>query len=367
MIDRHLASNFNWLFFLICLGISILGVVIIYSANHTRPEAFFRGLYIKQIYWIGYGLVAMLIALALDYRWFNRYAYLIYFLTLLALTYVLFYGVVVSGSRRWLHIGSISIQVSEFAKVSLIIVLAKYFESGKMMSGQYTLKDLLIPALMTGVLGGLIVIQPDLGTTMMIFFIFLVFMVAIEMQTTTLIKLFSSGLLLAPAIWFFLQDYQKSRLLTLFNPELDPLGAGYHSIQSKIAIGSGGFWGKGLLAGTQSRLNFLPEKHTDFIFSVFAEETGFLGVAVLLSLFLFVILKGLNIAFRAGDRFGFFLALGLISSIAFYIIFNVGMTIGLFPITGIPLPLLSYGGSSIITNFFAIGLLLNIEMRRAIH
>ena len=366
MIDRRLASNFNWLFFLICLGISILGVVIIYSANHARPEAFFRGLYIKQIYWIGYGLVAMLIALALDYRWFSRYAYLIYFFTLLALAYVLVYGVVVSGSRRWIYIGSISIQVSEFAKVSLIIALAKYFESGK-LSRPFTLKDLLIPALMTGVLGGLIVIQPDLGTTMMIFFIFLVFVFAIEMETMTFIKLFSSGLLLAPAIWFFLKDYQKSRLLTLFNPELDPLGAGYHSIQSKIAIGSGGFWGKGLLAGTQSRLNFLPEKHTDFIFSVFAEETGFLGVAVLLSLFLFVILKGLNIAFRAGDRFGFFLSLGLISSFAFYIIFNVGMTIGLFPITGIPLPFLSYGGSSIITNFFAIGLLLNIEMRRAIH
>ena len=316
MINQRLASNFNWLFFLICLGISILGVVIIYSANHGRPEAFFRGLYIKQIYWIGYGLVAMLIALALDYRWFSRYAYLIYFFTLLALAYVLVSGVVVSGSRRWIHIGSISIQVSEFAKVSLIIALAKYFETGK-MSGPYKLKDLFIPALMTGVLGGLIVTQPDLGTTMMIFFIFLVFVVAIEMETMTLIKLFSSGLLLAPAIWFFLKDYQKSRLLTLFNPELDPLGAGYHSIQSKIAIGSGGFWGKGLLAGTQSRLNFLPEKHTDFIFSVFAEETGFFGVAVLLSLFLFVILKGLNIAFRAVDRFGFFLSLGLISSIAF--------------------------------------------------
>jgi len=366
MINQRLASNFNWLFFLICLGISILGVVIIYSANHGRPEAFFRGLYIKQIYWIGYGLVAMLIALALDYRWFSRYAYLIYFFTLLALAYVLVSGVVVSGSRRWIHIGSISIQVSEFAKVSLIIALAKYFESGK-MSGPYKLKDLFIPALMTGVLGGLIVTQPDLGTTMMIFFIFLVFVVAIEMETMTLIKLFSSGLLLAPAIWFYLKDYQKSRLLTLFNPELDPLGAGYHSIQSKIAIGSGGFWGKGLLAGTQSRLNFLPEKHTDFIFSVFAEETGFFGVAVLLSLFLFVILKGLNIAFRAVDRFGFFLSLGLISSIAFYIIFNVGMTIGLFPITGIPLPLMSYGGSSLITNFFAIGLLLNVEMRRTIH
>ena len=366
MIDRRLVSNFNWLFFLTCLGISILGVVTIYSANHGRPEAFFRDLYIKQIYWIGYGLLAMLIALALDYRLFSRYAYLIYILTLLALTYVLVNGVIVSGSRRWIYIGPISIQVSEFARVSLVIVLAKYFESGK-MSNQYTLKDLIIPTLITAILGGLIVVQPDLGTTMMIFFIFLVFVAAIEINRMTLIKLFTGGLMLAPALWFFLKDYQKTRLLTLFNPEMDPLGAGYHSIQSKIAIGSGGFWGKGLLAGTQSRLNFLPEKHTDFIFSVFAEETGFFGVVILLSLFLFVILKGLNIAFRAADRFGFFLSLGLVSSITFYVIFNVGMTIGLFPITGIPLPFLSYGGSSLITHFFTIGLLLNVEMRRSIH
>jgi rod shape determining protein RodA len=366
MMDRRLVSNFNWLFFLTCLGIAILGVVTIYSANHGRPESFFRGLYIKQIYWIGYGLVAMFIALALDYRIFSRYAYLIYFITLLALAYVLVNGVISSGARRWIHLGSVSIQVSEFAKVSLIIALAKYFESGK-MSDKCTLKDLIIPAFMTAFLGGLIVVQPDLGTTMMILFIFLVFVAAIELERKTLIKLFTGGLMLAPALWFFLKDYQKSRLLTLFNPELDPLGAGYHSIQSKIAIGSGGFWGKGLLAGTQSRLNFLPEKHTDFIFSVFAEETGFFGVVILLSLYLFVILKGLNIAFRAADRFGFFLSLGLVSSITFYVIFNVGMTIGLFPITGIPLPFLSYGGSSLITHFFAVGLLLNVEMRRSIH
>ncbi|MFP6638188.1 MAG: rod shape-determining protein RodA [Nitrospinaceae bacterium] len=366
MISQRLVSNFNWLFFLTCLGISILGVVVIYSANHGRPEVFFRVLYIKQIYWIGYGLVAMLFALLVDYRWFSRYAYLIFALTLLSLAYVLISGVIVSGSRRWIYIGSVSIQVSEFAKVSLILALAKFFESGK-MSGLYKLKDLIIPALMTLTLGGLVVVQPDLGTTMMIFFIFMVFIVAIELEIMTLIKLFSGGLLLAPTIWFFLMDYQKTRLLTLLNPELDPLGAGYHSIQSKIAIGSGGFWGKGLFAGTQSRLNFLPEKHTDFIFSVFAEETGFVGVAILLSFFLFIIMKGLNIAFRAGDRFGFFLSLGLISSITFYIIFNIGMTIGLFPITGIPLPFLSYGGSSLITNFFAIGLLLNVEMRRSLH
>ena len=162
----------------------------------------------------------------------------------------------------------------------------------------------------------------------------------------------------------FSQGLSKTRVLTLFNPELDPLGAGYHSIQSKIAIGSGGFWGQGLFAGTQSRLNFLPEKHTDFIFSVFAEEMGFFGVIILLTLYLFVILNGLNIAYRAPDRFGLFLALGITVSIAFYVVVNIGMAIGLFPITGIPLPLLSYGGSSLITSFFALGLLLNIEMRR---
>lgn len=366
MIDRRLASNFNWLYFLIILAVSVIGVITIYSANHGRPEEFFRGLYIKQIYWIFYGLIAMLFALALDYRWFSRYAYLIYVLTLIGLGYVLVNGIVASGSKRWIYIGSVSIQVSEFAKIAIVMALAKYFESGK-ISGQYTLGDLVIPALLTAIMGSLIVVQPDLGTTMMLLFIFLVFVAAIEMDRMTLTKLFVGGLALAPTLWFFLKDYQKARLRTLFNPELDPLGAGYHSIQSKIAIGSGGFWGKGLFAGTQSRLNFLPEKHTDFIFSVFAEETGFFGVIILISLFVFIILKGLNIAFRAADRFGFFLSLGLIISIAFYIIFNVGMTIGIFPITGIPLPFVSYGGSSLITNFFAIGLLLNVEMRRTLH
>jgi len=366
MIDRRMVSNFNWFFFLAILTVSVIGVITIYSANHARPEDFFRGLYIKQIYWIIYGLMVMMLALAFDYRWYSRYAFIIYILTLIGLVYVLVGGVVTSGSKRWIYIGPISIQVSEFAKIAIIIVLAKYFESLK-VSGQYTLGDLVFPALLTATLGGLIVVQPDLGTTMMILFIFLAFIVAIEINRLTLIKLFISGLALAPTLWFFLKDYQKARVKTLFNPDLDPLGAGYHSIQSKIAIGSGGFWGKGLFAGTQSRLNFLPEKHTDFIFSVFAEETGFLGVLLLISLFAFIILKGLNIAFRAADRFGFFLSLGLIMSIAFYIIFNVGMTIGIFPITGIPLPFVSYGGSSLITNYFAVGLLLNVEMRRTLH
>lgn len=365
MMDRRLFSNFNWVYFLLILSLAAIGVVVIFSANHARPEAFYRNLYIKQIYWILCGLGVMVVALFMDYRVLSRYAYPIFFLTVLALIYVLLFGTISSGARRWINLGPLTFQVSEFAKIALILVMAKYFEAGK-TSGQYDLRDLIVPALMTGLLGGLIYMQPDLGTASIVIFIFFVFVVAIELNAKTLWRLVGTGFVLAPFTWFFLKDYQKTRILTLFNPELDPLKTGYHTIQSKIAVGSGGFWGKGLMAGTQSRLNFLPEKHTDFIFSVYAEELGFIGVAILLTLYLALILKGLNIAFRAGDRFGLFMALGIVGSLSFYIIFNIGMTIGMFPVTGLPLPLLSYGGSSLITNFFALGLLLNIEMRRAI-
>lgn len=366
MFDRRLFTNFNWLYFAVILAIAVFGVVLINSANHARPEAFFRNLYIKQIYWVLAGLAAMLVAMLIDYRLLNRYAYLIYFATVGLLVYVLFFGTVSSGARRWIYIGSFSIQISEFAKYALIIVLAKYFDATKPQS-KYEIKDLILPALMTMLLGFLIIKQPDLGTAMIIFFLFFIFLIAVEINPKTLFRLVGTCVILAPMAWFFLKDYQKTRLRTLFNPEMDPLGAGYHTIQSKIAVGSGGFWGKGLFAGTQSRLNFLPEKHTDFIFSVLAEEMGFVGVSILLVLYLILILKGLNIAFRTGDRFGLFLALGIIASMSFYIIFNIGMTIGLFPVTGLPLPLLSYGGSSLITHFFALGLLLNMEMRRNLH
>lgn len=366
MLDRRLFTNFNWWYFLLILSLAMVGVVIIHSANHARPEEFYRNLYIKQIYWIVCGLGAMLFAVAIDYRVLSRYAYPIFLLTVLSLIYVLLFGTVSSGARRWIHIGPLTLQVSELAKFSLILVLAKYFESGK-GGGEYYLKDLIIPSLMAGILGGLIYLQPDLGTALIVIFIFFVFIIAIELNSKTLWRLVGTVVIMAPFGWFFLKDYQKTRILTLFNPELDPLKTGYHTIQSKIAVGSGGFWGKGLLAGTQSRLNFLPEKHTDFIFSVFAEELGFIGVIVLLTLYLILILKGLNIAFRAADRFGLFVALGIVASMSFYIIFNIGMTVGIFPVTGIPLPLLSYGGSSLITNFFALGLLLSIEMRRTIH
>jgi len=365
MSNEPLVSKFNWSLFLAILAVSVIGVITINSANHGRAEPFFRELYIKQIYWVLFGLVAMLIALVIDYRELSRHAYSIYIITVLILIYVAVYGDAASGAKRWIHIGSFSLQISEFAKIALILALAKYFESGKIQA-QYFFKDLWIPTLLTAIIFMLIAIQPDLGTAIMVFLIFLVFITAIEINGAFLTKLFGAGTFLIPSLWFFLRDYQKLRVMTLFNPELDPLGAGYHSIQSKIAIGSGGFLGKGLFMGTQSRLNFLPEKHTDFIFSVFAEETGFIGVVILLSIYLFIILKGLNIAFHARDRFGLFLALGIVSSISFYALFNLGMVVGLFPITGLPLPLISYGGSSLVTNFFAFGLLLNVGMRRTV-
>ncbi len=365
MIDRRLVSGFSWWLFLLVLGISILGVFIIYSANHGRPEEFFRTLYVKQIYWIIYGLGVMAFVAAVDYSWLNRYAYVIYALTLAALAGVLLFGTVASGARRWLQIGPLHLQVSEFAKYSLIIFLAKYFEAGK-PQGEYRLRDFIVPGAFTAILALLVAVQPDLGTALMILFIYLVFVFAVEINRKTLLRLAFSGVLLAPTLWLFLKDYQKQRLLTLFNPELDPLGAGYHAIQSKIAIGSGGFWGKGLLAGTQSRLNFLPEKHTDFIFSVYAEEMGFIGALVLLMLYLALVLKGFWIAQRARDRFGLFIGLGATCVLLFYIVYNIGMTLGMFPITGVPLPFLSYGGSSLVANFIGVGLLLNIEMRRTI-
>ncbi len=350
---------------MLILTISIMGVVMIYSANQGRPEIHFQKLYIKQIYWLLMGLVALLIAIFIDYRLLSRYAYLIYLLTLAALAVVLFFGTTVSGSRRWLQIGPLTLQVSELAKLSMVIVLAKYFETSK-PQGQYELKDLAVPALLTGAMGWLIYKQPDLGTAMILGAVFFMYVIAVELKSSTLFRLLGACVVFAPLSWFFLKDYQKARILTFLNQEMDPLGAGYQTIQSKIAIGSGGFWGKGLLAGTQSRLNFLPEKHTDFIFSVFAEETGFFGVAILFTLFLVLILKGLNIAHRSADRFGLFLAIGITGYLSFYIIYNLGMTVGIFPITGIPLPLFSYGGSSLITTYFALGLLMNIEARRSI-
>jgi len=226
---------------------------------------------------------------------------------------------------------------------------------------------LLPPLFMVMVPFALIAKQPDLGTALVLFFVACTLIFASGFPLKILLSMMGGSLIALPIGWTFLKDYQKVRVITLLNPDFDPLGAGYHSWQSKIAIGSGGFWGKGWLAGTQSGLNFLPEKHTDFIFAVFAEEWGFVGTAALLVLYLILVLRGISIAYTSKDRLGSLIATGVVAMLSVYILFNIGMTVGLTPVVGLPLPLFSYGGSSMLATMAAVGLLVNIRMRRFLY
>jgi rod shape determining protein RodA len=263
-------------------------------------------------------------------------------------------------------LGPLSFQPSELVKVFLVLSFARYFTEAR-REGGLRFRDLLIPLLMLVIPFTLIAKQPDLGTALVLCFVAGALIFASGFPLKILLLMTGGGVIAMPVAWTFLKDYQKVRIITLLNPDFDPLGAGYHSWQSKIAIGSGGFWGKGWLAGTQSGLNFLPEKHTDFIFAVFAEEWGFVGATALIVLYLILVLRGISIAYASKDRLGSLIATGLVVMLSIYILFNIGMTAGLTPVVGLPLPLFSYGGSSMLATMIAIGLLLNIRMRRFLY
>jgi rod shape determining protein RodA len=366
MIDRRMLLNIDWMLVALVVVLVAGGLTTVYSATHGRLETHLDGLYLKQIYWFAAGLVLMVLITLVDYQYLGRGAYLLLFLGILMLIAVLLFGRVASGARRWITLGPLSFQPSELVKVFLVLSLAKYFTDAR-REMPWRLRDLLIPVLMVLVPFLLTAKQPDLGTALVLFFVATTIIFVSGFPLKILFALAGVGLVAMPIGWMFLKDYQKVRVVTLLNPDFDPLGAGYHSWQSKIAIGSGGFWGKGWMAGTQSGLNFLPEKHTDFIFSVFAEEWGFIGAAVLVVLYLALILRGISIAYAAKDRLGSLIATGVVSILSVYILFNIGMTLGLTPVVGLPLPLLSYGGSSMLATMVAIGLLLNIRMRRFLY
>jgi rod shape determining protein RodA len=358
--------NIDWMLVGLVLVLGAWGLTTVYSATHGRLETHLEDLYLKQIYWFAVGLVLMALITLVDYQYLGRGAYLLILLGILMLVAVLLFGRVASGARRWISLGPLSFQPSELVKVFLVLSLAKYFTETR-REVKWRLRDLLIPALMVLVPFLLVAKQPDLGTALVLFFIACAIIFASGFPLKILLSLMGVGVIAMPIGWLFLKDYQKVRVITLLNPDFDPLGAGYHSWQSKIAIGSGGFWGKGLMAGTQSGLNFLPEKHTDFIFSVFAEEWGFIGAAALVVLYLALVLRGISIAYTSKDRLGSLIATGVVSMLSVYILFNIGMTVGLTPVVGLPLPLLSYGGSSMLATMVAIGLLLNIRMRRFLY
>ena len=343
-------------------AIVIMSLVIIGSATHVNTPS-------EERYWfVQRQGISILVDIALaaflmnfDYKILHRYGNHFYVFNLILLILVMLVGQTALGAQRWIALGPISIQPSEFSKLIMIIALAAMMEKRGRVR---TLSDLAPIAVYVGVPFLLVLKQPDLGTSLVFLAIFLGMVFVAGIRLRILFTIFGFGLAVLPVLWHFLKDYQKMRILVFMDPNVDPLGAGYHIIQSKIAIGSGLLFGKGLFGGTQSQLNFLPENHTDFIFSVVGEELGFVGCAVLLLLYLIVLWRGIRIAQDASDTFGRLLAVGITSMIAFHVLVNVGMTMGIMPVTGIPLPLMSYGVSSLTTNIMAIAILLNIQLRR---
>jgi rod shape determining protein RodA len=358
--DRRLLTHFDWVLLLVVLLIAGIGVLNLYSATSSWAPSF----YLKQLSWLGIGLFIALAVTAFDYRHLEYLGPFFYLINVALLVAVLAFGKVTMGAARWIDLGFFNLQPSEIMKIVIILIFARYFSAQEKPHG-YSLRELIIPFAILGVPVILILRQPDLGTSMLIVFIGFTMMLFAGIKRWTLIFLSASGVGAAITAWFFLlHDYQRRRVHTFLDPEKDPLGSGYHIIQSKIAVGSGGFFGKGFMQGPQSQLSFLPERHTDFAFSVFAEEWGFAGSLILLLLFLFLITWGIYIARRASDRFGTYLALGVVAMIFWHMVVNLGMVIGLLPVVGVPLPLFSYGGTSMVTTMIGAGLLLNVSMRR---
>jgi len=363
MFDRRLLQNFDWILLILLLLIAMVSLVNLYSAIDPIRDVGGYQIFIKQIYWFLMGFAAFLIMTTFDYHILERMAYPIYFFSISLLVLVLFMGKVFSGSQRWLSFGGIAFQPSEFSKIALVIILSKFFAS----QGEYTeyrLRDLWRPFILVAIPFILILKEPDLGTALILVIITSSIILFMKINWKSLAIVLIGATPSIPFIWFNLKEYQQRRILTFLQPDTDPLGAGYHIIQSKIAVGSGLLWGKGYLKGTQTRLHFLPEQHSDFAFSVLAEEWGFAGSFVLLSLYLFLILWCINIAKNSKDMFGSVLAVGVVSIIFWQLVINVSMTIGLLPVVGIPLVLFSSGGSSIISTMLGMGLLMNISMRR---
>jgi rod shape determining protein RodA len=358
MFERRLYHHVDWALLGAVLALCTIGLMQIYSATGGATR-----IYYTQIYGIAMGLLALLVCLSIDYRSLADKSHLIYGGIVLLLLYVLFFGAVRGGSRRWIDLGPLNLQPSEFAKATLALVLAKFF--GDRQRGAPQRGDLLIAGAIAAVPFLMIVRQPDLGTaaTLLPVLFAVAYLAGMPMRIFGIIALV--GVLLAPIAWTFaLQDYQKERISTFLDPSQDAKGAGYQQIQARITTGSGGLSGKGFMQGTQGQLRFLPVAHNDFIFSVLAEEHGFAGVLVALGLYLFVILRSLEAARLAKDRLGAYLVLGVLASFTFQVIYNITMSAGLAPVKGLTLPLMSYGGSSMIATLAGFGLILNVRMRR---
>ncbi|MGD1010654.1 MAG: rod shape-determining protein RodA [Candidatus Aminicenantales bacterium] len=359
MVDRRLIQEIDWVLIGLVLLLTLLGVLFIYSSSHFLAKSY----YLRQLVWLGISLFAVFLVVAIDYKFLVSFSIYFYILIVAALAGSLAFSRLVAGTKSWLKFGFFQIQPSELAKVIIILVLARLFADYKERTLNTQSGALAI--VLAGVPLFLIVIQPDLGTGLTFLAVLGGAFILAGLKKKTVVLFLVLSLVVCVGGWnFALKDYQKKRLTTLLNPGQDVRGSGYQIMQSKIAIGSGGLTGKGFMKGSQIQLRFLPARHTDFIFSVIGEEFGFLGVFIVLLLYLLMLARMFLSVAKARDRAGVYIIFMASTLIAFQFLINILMIIGLFPVTGVPLPFVSYGGSSLISNYVACGLILNVKMRR---
>jgi len=362
-IDRRFLKSFDWPMLILLLAVSGMALMNLYSASYP-PSPWGIPPYIKQCYLFLMGMMGILFILCFDYKELHFWNYPFYIFIIILLLLVLVAGNSAGGAQRWINLGFFKLQPSELAKLMMVVTLASYYSRKEEELG-YGVKEMLTPVLLTGLPFLLILKQPDLGTALMlgIIFVSMTVFAKVRWQTYLVGVILGSGA--GIFAWFYLlRPYQKRRIETLLNPAKDPMGQGYQILQSKIAVGSGGINGRGYLEGTQGHLHFLPERHTDFAFSVWGEEWGFTGSLIFLLTYFSILFLGLYTAMTARDRFGVFLSFGVVMLIFWQAVINLLMILGFLPVVGIPLPLVSYGGSSLLTTLLALGILLNVRMRR---
>ncbi|ABS64092.1 rod shape-determining protein RodA [Parvibaculum lavamentivorans DS-1] len=351
--------EFNWGFLLLLALIASIGFAMLYSV----ADGSFTPWALRQAARFAAGACIMIVVAMIDLRLWMRLAYPLYGMSLALLIAVEIMGFTGMGAQRWLDLGIIQLQPSEIMKVTLVLVLARYFH-GLTLDEVSRIRNLLIPLALVGAPVALVVLQPDLGTAILLVAAGAIIFFSAGLRWRYFIFAGAGVLAAIPVIWSRLHDYQRNRVFTFLDPESDPLGTGYHILQSKIALGSGGIFGKGFMEGTQSQLNFLPEKHTDFIFTMLGEELGLVGGLALLTLYFIVLMFSFNVALQCRNQFGRLLAIGISMMFFFYVFINTAMVMGLLPVVGVPLPLVSYGGTSMLSLMFAFGLLMSVYIHR---
>jgi rod shape determining protein RodA len=363
MMEFRMLRQFDWLLFLSMLVLIGLGILIIYSATYQTVRA---DLYARQLQWFALAMVSFFVLLQIDYHVLTDFSLLLYLFALALLVAVLFFGRRISGAKSWFALGYFNFQPSEIAKIASILLLGRYLADESRQN--LVFKDFLMAGLIMGIPMFLIILQPDMGTTITFLPPLILMMFLAGMRYRLILLALISGISALPLFWLFLKPYQKNRLLTFVDPTIDPLGSGYQILQSKIAVGSGRILGKGLFSKeTQAYLNYIPEKQTDFIFSIHAEDFGLVGVLIALGLYFILLYRMLQAAMTARDRVGTFVIMGIMSIFFFHVVVNIGMVIGLMPITGLPLPLMSYGGSSLMSTIIGLAIIINIRMRRFVN